>query len=201
MRSCGGADEKLVRPDPFGDWRANLLKGQNYKFSADLYYRMSETGHLPFTWGTPDGFPDVRPAWQGSTPLVMSWRLLNMLFMDWIPVDLANPNGNWHEYFPVDAVSKSKAAFSATDRTANNLVDYWVRRILGYDADSPGTPQLDGTIRGYLVAFMQQDATTADTPLDLDADEWSNEAWTAYVPQRLQTLVASITMLPENLLR
>jgi len=201
MRSCGGPAEKLVRPDPFGDWRANLQNGQNYAFSINLYYRLSETGHMPFTWGTPDGFPDTKPAWLGSTPLIMSWRLMNSFFLDWIPNDLSHPEGNWHEYFPVDAVSTSKSALLPAERTANRLVDYWVRRFLGYDADNPATPQLDPAVRDGLVEFMQQDAASADTVLDLEAAGWSNQAWSAYVPQRLQTLVAGIAMLPENLLR
>ena len=201
LRSCGGPTEKLVRPDPFGDWRANLLKGQNYKFSLDLYYRMSQTSHLPFSWVTPDGFPDTRPAWLGSTPLIMTWRTLNNLFLDWIPDDLANPNGNWHEYFPVNMVDATKSVLALNDRTANQLVDYWVNQFLGYDSNSPGLPQLDNEVRNRLVAFMQQDAVSTDTVLDLDASGWSNQAWQAYVPQRLQTLVASIAMLPDNLLR
>jgi hypothetical protein len=201
LRSCGGPEQKLVRPDPFGDWAANMANGLNYKFSQDLYWRMSETGHMPFGWVTPDGFPDTQPAWLGSTPLVMSWRVLNSLFLDWAPVDLGNPGGTWQDYYPVDAVAITKGALAANERTANAIVDFWVNRFLGYDAASPMSPQLHPAVRALLVAFMQQDAADADTPLDLDADGWSGSPWSAYVPQRLQTLVASITMLPENLRR
>lgn len=201
MRSCGGSSEKIVRPDPFDDWSANLAKGQNYKFSLDLYYRLSETGHMPFAWGTPDGYPDARPAWLGSTPLMMTWRVLNSLFLDWVPDDLEDTGGNWHEYFPLDAVTATKAALAANQRTANNIVNHWVKQFLGYDSANLATPQLDSGVRGKLVAFMQQDAASADTVLDLDASGWSAQAWSGYVPQRLQTLVASIAMLPENLYR
>jgi uncharacterized protein (DUF1800 family) len=201
LRSCGGPAEKLVRPDPFGDWAANLLNGQNYKFSQDLYWRMAETGQMPFGWVTPDGFPDTKPAWLGSTPLVMTWRVLNSLFLDYAPDDLGNPGGSWHEYYPVDAVAASKNALLPGERTANALVDYWVNRFLGFDSTSPASPQLDGAVRGELVAFMQQNAASADTVLNLDAAGWSSQAWSAYVPQRLQTLVAGIAMLPDNLLR
>ncbi|MDX1557190.1 MAG: DUF1800 family protein, partial [Xanthomonadales bacterium] len=201
LRSCGGPDQKLVRPEPFGNWAQNMLNGVNYKFSQDLYWLMSDTGQMPFSWVTPDGFPDKKPAWLGSTPLVMSWRVLNFLFLDWVPDDLGNPGGSWHAYFPVDATETTKAALAVGERTANNIVDYWVNAITGYDAASPASPQLDATVRGHLVAFMQQNAASADTVLDLDADGWSNEPWSAYVPQRLQALVASIAMLPENLRR
>lgn len=201
LRSCGGPDQKLVRPEPFGNWSQNMQNGVNYKFSQDLYWLMSDTGQMPFSWVTPDGFPDKKPAWLGSTPLVMSWRLLNFLLLDWAPDDLGNPGGSWHAYFPVDATATTKNALNVSERTANNIVDYWVHAMLGYDAASPGSPQLDATVRGHLLAFMQQNAASADTVLDLDADGWSDEPWSAYVPQRLQTLVASIAMLPENLRR
>jgi len=201
LRSCGGPDQKLVRPNPFGNWALNMQNGLNYKFSQDLYWLMSETGQMPYNWVTPDGFPDVKPAWLGSTPLVMTWRVLNFLLLDWAPVDLFNPNGDWHEYFPVDATATTKNALPVNQRTASNIVDYWVNAILGYDATSPASPQLDSELHDLLVAFMQQNAASPGAVLDLDADGWNNEPWLAYVPQRLQTLVASIAMLPENLRR
>lgn len=201
LRSCGGPDQKLVRPDPFGNWEQNLLNGVNYKFSQDLYWLMSDTGHMPFSWVTPDGFPDTKPAWLGSTPLVMSWRVLNFLFLDWVPDNLANPGGDWHEYFPVDATATTKDALAVGERSASNIVDYWVNAILGYDAASPASPQLDMATRDLLVAFMQQNAASPGDVLDLDADVHNVEPWQAYVPQRLQALVASVAMLAENLRR
>lgn len=201
FRSCGGPAQKLVRPDPFGNWALNLQNGVNYKFSQDLYWLMGQTGQIPFDWVTPDGFPDVKPAWLGSTPLVMTWRVLNFLLLDWTPDDPFNPDGNWHEYYPIDATTTTKAALAVNERTSANIVDHWVNAILGYDAGSPASPQLDSNIRDLLVAFMQQDAASPDTVLDLDADGWNNDPWLAYVPQRLQALVASIAMLPENLRR
>jgi hypothetical protein len=201
MRSCGGPDQKLVRPEPFHEWVLNNANGLNYKFSRDLYLLMSETGHMPFGYVTPDGFPDTKPAWLGSTPLVMTWRVLNLMFLDEAPVDPNDPNGQWRPFYPIDTVAITKSALAANERTANAIVDFWINRFLGYDSASPASPQLASGVRNLLVAFMQQNAASADTPLDLDQDEWSNQAWSAYVAQRLQTLVASIAMLPENLRR
>jgi hypothetical protein len=201
MRSCGGSTLKIVRPDPFGDYTANLFKGENYKFSQELYWRMGEAGNSPYTWVTPDGFPDKQEAWLGSTPLIMGWRMINGLFLDWFPNDPANTGGDWHEHYPVNVTAITKAELAVNDRTANNIVDFWVKQFLGYDSASPGSPQLNSSTRAQLVAFMQQDAASPDTVLDLDLIGWNNQAWLAYVHQRLQTLVASITMLPENMLR
>jgi hypothetical protein len=146
---------------------------------------MNDTGHMPFSWLTPDGFPDVKAAWSGSTPMVMTWRCINWLLY------------HWDGSFPVDAVTATKTAFpNAADHTANKLVDYWVDRILGID---PAAAGFQGK-RSHLVDFMRQNAG-ADTPLLLNNTDWNNNSSQAYVAQRLQTLVASILMLPEHMLR
>jgi uncharacterized protein (DUF1800 family) len=200
MRSCGGPAKKLVRPD-FTDWQANLLNGEHFKFSLDLYWMFSDTGQIPFSWTTPDGFPDTRPAWLGSTPLIMTWRLLNMMFMNGAPDNPGNPSSNWHDFYPIDATATTKNALAVNQRTANNIVNFWVNRFLGYDAAIPAQPQLDAAIRAELVAFMQQNAASPDTALNLDSNGWQSQPFQAYVQQRLQTLVASIAMLPDNLRR
>ena len=202
MRSVGGTGEHLVRPNYWSDWIDNLAEGRNFQFSIDLYYQLYDTGGMPFTWVTPDGFPDSKPAWLGSTPLIMTWRVINMLFMSWYPDNPSDPDSwQWLPWAPLDAVAVTKNALSAEQRNANRIVDFWVQRFLGYDSAQPETPQLAAGVRSLLVSFMQQDATDADTPLDLDLDNWNDAAWLAYVSQRLQTLVASIAMLPETLLR
>lgn len=200
-RSCGGFTEKIVRPDPFGNWNANVLLGKHYKFSQDLYWMMSSTGNLPYTWVTPDGFPDSKAAWLGSTPLIMGWRSVNTLFMNSYPDNPANTSSSWSNFYPVDVVAVTKAQFAVNQRTARNIVNYWVKQFLGYDSSNPGSPQLDANVLNALQTFMRQDAASVDTVLDLDAGSWNNSAWLAYVPHRLQTLVASIAMLPDNMLR
>lgn len=199
-RSCGGFTSRLVRPD-MSNWQTNLLLGEHFAFSQDMYWQLGNTGNQPFSWATPDGFPDTRQAWLGSTPLVMSWRMLNSLFLNWYPDNPADPNATWHAYFPIDAVAVTRNALSVEQRSARNIVNYWVLQFFGYDSAQPATPQLDAAIRDKLIAFMQQDAFDADVALDLDASGWDNSPSNAYVPHRLQTLVASIAMLPDNLLR
>ena len=72
-----------------------MRDGQNYQFSIDMYYRMNETGGMPFTWVTPDGFPDSKEAWTGSTPLIMSWRAINQLFTSWYVLNPQDDPGIW----------------------------------------------------------------------------------------------------------
>ena len=42
--------------------------------SAGIFYRLEDTSHYPFGYHAPTGFPDEKEIWQGSGPLVMSWR-------------------------------------------------------------------------------------------------------------------------------
>lgn len=199
LRSCGGVAGKLVRPYP-SSAPGHDQSSKDYAFSRTLNWMLGDTGNHLFNWATPDGYPDSKPAWLGSTPLVMAWRTINSVFAS----GYRNPAGNWEDFYPVDAVAISISTFSASERSARNLVNYWVKRILGYDAAAPDTPQLDEATRNKLIAFMQQDAASPDTALDLSeaGNDWGdNIPWQAYPASRLQTLVASIAMLPDNLKR
>ena len=170
----------------------NLTSGDtslSYDHALSQYFAwaMNDTGHMPFTWPTPDGFPDVQEAWSGSTPLIMTWHAINWLFN----------NNNSTNPFPIDAVATTKSALPvAANHTANNIIDYWIERILGSiptDADFQSR-------RAYLIDFLRQNATV-NTPLLLDNNDWNNDSSQAYVTQRLQATVAAILMLPENMLR
>lgn len=198
LRSCGGVAGKLVRPYP-SSAPNHLESGKDYAFSRTLTWMLSDTGNQLFNWVTPDGFPDSKSAWLGSTPLVMAWRTINSVFMS----GYRNPGGEWEGFPPVDTVTISSSTFTVNERNARNLVHYWIKRILGYDSADPSSPQLDTATIDKLITFMQQDATSPDTPLDLSAvgNDWNNTTWEAYVAIRLQTLVASIAMLPDNLKR
>ncbi|MCA9916136.1 MAG: DUF1800 domain-containing protein, partial [Anaerolineae bacterium] len=133
----------------------------HYQNSWDFQWTMELTGHMPFTWETPDGFADKKEAWLGGTTLVMSWRCINWLFRS------AGEYG-----YRVDAVAATKAALDVNERTAANIVDYWLERILGYASGT--TPAFASDKRMQLIAFMQQDAASPDTVLDLDLDTVSN---------------------------
>src|SRR5690554_3527648 len=91
IRSCGGVAGKLVRPD-MSSYQNNLRKGKDNAFSQTLYWMLNDTGNMLFNWVTPDGFPDNKPAWLGSTPLVMAWKVINSVFMSGYPRDINDPS-------------------------------------------------------------------------------------------------------------
>ncbi|MDJ0655493.1 MAG: DUF1800 domain-containing protein [Xanthomonadales bacterium] len=48
--------------------------------SEDFMNRYDDGTQELFTWRTPDGFPDNREHWEGSTSLVKSWRTIDWMF-------------------------------------------------------------------------------------------------------------------------
>src|SRR5690606_16205740 len=47
--------------------------------SNDLNWRLGFTGHQPYDWPAPNGYPDVATAWSGASTLGMTWKLQNWL--------------------------------------------------------------------------------------------------------------------------
>jgi hypothetical protein len=86
--------------------------------SNGIWNKLDDTGHYPFGYGPPTGFPDEREMWQGSGPLIMSWRVVtNMLRRDRI----------------VNQAAQTNAHFSlAAERNAQDIVTWWINRALGY---------------------------------------------------------------------
>ena len=120
--------------------------------SESLDWRFYLTGHAPFSWHPPNGYPDVAGAWTGTSPRVMTWRLTNWL------VDVEDENDDYR----LDATSQTPAGL----RTANELVDFWIDRVFGRP--------LDAAVRQELVEFMAQ-GHNPDFDLPLDSDEDTRE--------------------------
>lgn len=132
----------------------------------------ARTGHSPFLWPTPDGYPDIQSPWLGNNSLIMSWNLLKGL------CDMKN----WFnkQFFPLDAFFESPPEA----RSARALADFWIHRILGR-AMKPEN-------RDEIVDFMAR-GRNPDMELPLGRD--------ATFTERLQGMVALILMSPDNLQR
>ncbi|HET6565818.1 MAG TPA: DUF1800 domain-containing protein [Xanthomonadales bacterium] len=90
--------------------------------SNNIWNRLVETGHYPFGYDAPTGYPDEQTQWQGSGPLIMSWRTVTYLLRQPTIVNLAQ--------------QVNDVLTNATDRTPANLVDFWMHRCLGYALES-----------------------------------------------------------------
>lgn len=114
-----------------------------------FHWTFYNTGQPLFGWHPPNGYPDIKFAWNSTSPRVMGWRLVNTMIQidDDANVRFCNPY----------------AATPADRRSAQELVDFWTDRILGRPAD--------GTEQAELVEFMAQGFNpNFDLPLDSDED-------------------------------
>jgi uncharacterized protein (DUF1800 family) len=93
--------------------------------SDTLWNFVGLAGQRPYHWVPPDGYPDQREVWQGSTSLIQSWRAV-----DWLIDRRADQ--------PDALLPILQTTFSglgqpvAGNHTPDNLADFWVNRILGY---------------------------------------------------------------------
>jgi hypothetical protein len=155
---------------------------------------IQQTGHGPFRWPTPDGFPDVASKWQGVGTLAQTWKL-----MSWLPELRASGSGDTP--FLLRILEETFAAFpTSTDRTATALVDFWLDRIIGFTVEA--------SRRAQLIDFLRQNAS-ADAPIDLVSDDldagvpqrrgrWNgNNLAQHYSIARLRSTVALMFALPE----
>lgn len=158
------------------DWTVRL----DHDKSNELMWRTGPTGHTPYTWPAPNGYPDTSASWSGSNSFAMTWKLLNWLTET---SDAGVPLS------PILATTRTGVA----QWTANNLVDFWSMRILGY-AISPARRQT-------LVNFMAQNGDPA-TYVITDTDSWAaSDLKRHYNQQRLRSMVSLILLSPEFLSR
>jgi len=133
-----------------------------------VYY---QTGQPLFGWHPPNGYPDIKAAWNTTSPRVMCWRLGNFFVQVY-------DQDNERYYF--DLLGQIPVGV----RSAQALVDFWAPRILGR-----ALPIVE---EESLVSFMAQGQNPlTDLPLD---DDWDTQ-------ERLRALVALILMSPSFLWR
>ncbi len=168
LRACGS------------DW---TIKGVSESRSNDFMSRLATTGHSPYDWAAPNGYPDVGVTWAGSNNMVTTWKMLGWL-TETVDTDTALT-----PLLPILALSRANVA----SWTANNLVDYWCQRILGYLPIA--------SRRQILVAFLAQNgdpATYVITDTDTSA---TTDLKRHYNQQRLRSMVSMILISPEFMSR
>jgi len=114
----------------------------------DLLWRYRATGQYLFAWPAPNGYPDVREAWQSMSPRVGAWRLANWL------IEFDDDDDN----FFLDVLGQTPNDV----RSANELADFWIDRVLG----RPMEPDA----RDDIVDFMAQ-GTNPDLDLNFNDDD------------------------------
>jgi uncharacterized protein (DUF1800 family) len=148
--------------------------------SNDFMWRMGATGHNPYEWPAPNGYPDRATAWSGTSTYAMTWKFLN-----WF----TETNDGGVPLAPILATTRS----GVSQWTARNLVDFWCQRVLGY--------QPTAARKQVLVAFMAQNGDPGSYVIT-DTDAWAaGDPKRHYNQQRLRSMVSLILLSPEFLAR
>ncbi|WP_154224035.1 DUF1800 domain-containing protein [Marinicella rhabdoformis] len=142
-----------------------------------------ESGGYPFSWSSPNGYPDTKSHWLGSSAQMMTWR-----YIQWFCQDRDDDNGN----IPYNNIlEQTEAAFpNSNDITANNLVDYWYERLCGVSPDSHS--------RDKLAQFMSLQHLNDGNPIGRNEPiDLSENSWPEFNLERLMALVSMICMTAE----
>jgi len=173
--------------------RAMRAAGVDLTFRIDdsasdgIFYRLEDTSHYPFGYSAPTGFPDEKEIWQGSGPLVMSWRTLTYMLRQ-------SSIFTWPN-FPSLADQTNNGIPVAANRTPNAIVDFWMNRALGYALDSVSRDR----IAKFIVDNLGM-AGTATTTIKTTTTTTPPIGDTTY-QKILRAVVGLILMSPEAMRR
>ena len=181
--------EKIKRPY---ERAVSSMRQINYQFDFDPTASMADdhfwafynSGHMPFYWTSPNGYPDEKKHWLGSSSMMATWRYIQMFCQLHEDYDENKPNYN-------DILSLTLTQFpNPVDRTANNIVDYWFERACGLPPDTAK--------RDKLATFMSYTDYTNPIASDRDAAiDFSIEEWPSYNQERLFAVVSTILLTSE----
>jgi uncharacterized protein (DUF1800 family) len=119
-------DVKLKRPF---DLAASLLRSTAATVTAagyrSLFATLGALGHVPFTWPSPDGFPDRAEHWTSSSALLGRWNLA-----------LGLADGTLERFYPYDIEPLLDGAATPAEIVAALVERILARPILPEDADS-----------------------------------------------------------------
>jgi len=160
------------------DWTLRVGDGK----SDEFMWRFGFTGHSPYDWPAPNGYPDVATAWSGSNSYAMTWKVQNWL--------TETGDGSAAPAPPIAPIlAATRSGVPVAQWTATRLVDFWCQRILGYT--------LKNSRRQTLLSFMAQNGDPG-TYVITDNDGWAAEDLKRhYNHQRLRSMVSLILMSPE----
>jgi uncharacterized protein (DUF1800 family) len=153
--------------------------------SNALVSRLDDTSHFPFFYAPPTGFPDERSQWQGTGPLIQTWRTITRLMREFEDED-ANPILNLAE-------QTNTLIPDELQRTPAMIVDLWMERTLGYP--------LAAGIRQKVVDFLVSVSGVANADTALSSTVTSNVTRYSNYQKYMMATVGLILMSPDAMRR
>ncbi|MDJ0655763.1 MAG: DUF1800 domain-containing protein [Xanthomonadales bacterium] len=168
-----------------------------------LLSRFNAAGQRLFDWRTPDGYPDVRDHWEGSTTLVQLWRTVDYLL---------DRNVSNNDTRVMRVLDITLGSFS-TDPTPRDLVEFWCNWALGFTPnggwtgptgaayDSAPTTIGRACLQFMTQAYPESDAGAWDADTPIDRDDLDGDRSPGYWRSRLTGLVKLILWSPQFMQR
>jgi uncharacterized protein (DUF1800 family) len=138
FRDAGNFGNKIKRPF---EAVVSALRAVNVDFTirrnvdngspaSDAFMdRFRRTGHRPFDWRPPNGYPDASDYWMGSTAFVHAWRTI-----DWA-LDEGTGN-NQTPLVPLLAITLNEFSSDVAQHTPDKLANFWLTRCFGWAPDA-----------------------------------------------------------------
>ncbi len=200
---------KIKRPFDYVVSAARAAGGDHtFRFddnSNDFLNKYNEAGQRQFWWQTPDGYPDTRDHWQGSTGLVKAWRAVDRL----IDRDDENDATRWMRIIDITLDNVG------SNPSPRELVEFWCHWILGFTPPGGWAGPADsgfgsGTLLGQqCMRFMTQQFQSGvidegvwgvDQRINPASDLQTNSS-PNYWHERLRGMVALILWSPQFMQR
>lgn len=163
--------------------RAMRAAGVDFTMRTDhspsnrIMSRLDDTSHYPFYYAPPTGYPDERALWMGSGPLISTWRTMTRMLREFEIVNLAEQT---NQVIP-----------AWENRSAQNIVDAWMDRALGYPLPTEQATKI--------VDFIDQLSFGLSNPLP---ENVTNDTTQYSVYQKIiMAVVGLILMSPDTMRR
>lgn len=123
--------------------------GVEYDPPNDNPWWYSPSGHIPFNWRAPNGYPDEKEDWSSTMPMLQRWRAINRIMtgVDEVP----------------NIVETILLYTPGTSLSASQLADYWIPRVLGRQLEF-------SSHRDEIITFMAA-GLGANIPIDLTDED------------------------------
>lgn len=158
--------------------------------SNSFEYRMDDTGHFPYEWRPPDGFPTRSDFWLNSTALVHTWKTV-----DW----LIDHDSSSNPLLPIVPYAVQHfQGLPASELTPDNLLNYWMSRI--FDQSPIGGWAGDSVFESIMQFFLTrpEDQSYPQWPRsnNIPMEDLANNNWPYYWHERLRGAVKLMLASP-----
>ncbi len=160
--------------------------------SDNLEYTFDDTGHFPFEWRAPDGFPHESGFWTSSTALIKTWRTV-----DWLLDRHATSSTN-NPLLPVFPTTEAAFQSNPSSLTPENLVDFWMNKVFDY---TPAGGWAGDPIFEKIIEFIIQQPSDNSFPpwhrsVPIPLDDMADNDWPYRWHERLRGAISLIFCSP-----